>query len=84
MLAYVLAVGICTTREKNLNGVARFLWRHLVSDSETENNDCNNPILGRLIDHVKKGNTSLSRVSILTIDEADRMFELGMTVLIIP
>jgi ATP-dependent RNA helicase DDX42 len=32
---------------------------------------------GRLIDHVKKGNTSLSRVSILTIDEADRMFELG-------
>lgn len=55
-----------------------------MSDSETENNDCNNPILGRLIDHVKKGNTSLSRVSILTIDEADRMFELGMTVLIIP
>ena len=32
---------------------------------------------GRLIDHVKKGNTNLSRVSVLTIDEADRMFELG-------
>ena len=40
--------------------------------------NANNKIfLGRLIDHVKKGNTSLSRVSILTIDEADRMFELG-------
>lgn len=44
-------------------------------------NNWNNPILGRLIDHVKKGNTSLSRVSILTIDEADRMFELGMIIL---
>lgn len=32
---------------------------------------------GRLIDHVKKGNTNLRRVTYLVFDEADRMFEMG-------
>ena len=32
---------------------------------------------GRLIDHVKKGNTNLLRVTYLVFDEADRMFEMG-------
>lgn len=32
---------------------------------------------GRLIDHVKKENTNLRKVTILTLDEADRMLELG-------
>jgi len=32
---------------------------------------------GRLIDHIKKGNTNLQRATILTLDEADRMLELG-------
>lgn len=32
---------------------------------------------GRLIDHVKKGNTNLQRVTVITLDEADRMLELG-------
>jgi ATP-dependent RNA helicase DDX42 len=32
---------------------------------------------GRLIDHVKKGNTELSSCTIICLDEADRMLELG-------
>ncbi|CAK8677789.1 unnamed protein product [Clavelina lepadiformis] len=32
---------------------------------------------GRIIDHVKKGNTNLRRVTYLVFDEADRMFEMG-------
>lgn len=32
---------------------------------------------GRLIDHVKKENTNLRRVTYLVFDEADRMFEMG-------
>ncbi|OGY85249.1 MAG: hypothetical protein A3F54_00065 [Candidatus Kerfeldbacteria bacterium RIFCSPHIGHO2_12_FULL_48_17] len=32
---------------------------------------------GRLMDHMKQGNYSLSRVSILVLDEADRMFDIG-------
>lgn len=32
---------------------------------------------GRLIDHVKKGNTNLLRTTYLVFDEADRMFEMG-------
>jgi ATP-dependent RNA helicase DDX42 len=32
---------------------------------------------GRLIDHVKKGNITLDKVTIITLDEADRMLELG-------
>ena len=32
---------------------------------------------GRLIDHVKKANTSLLRVTYLVFDEADRMFDMG-------
>nr|CAB3237061.1 ATP-dependent RNA helicase DDX42-like [Phallusia mammillata] len=32
---------------------------------------------GRIIDHVKKGNTNLLRVTYLVFDEADRMFEMG-------
>jgi len=32
---------------------------------------------GRIIDHVKKSNTNLSRVTFLVLDEADRMFDMG-------
>ena len=32
---------------------------------------------GRLIDHIKKGNTNLLRTTYLVFDEADRMFEMG-------
>ncbi|KAJ4834395.1 hypothetical protein Tsubulata_007337 [Turnera subulata] len=32
---------------------------------------------GRLIDHLQQGNTSLSRVSFIVLDEADRMLDMG-------
>jgi len=32
---------------------------------------------GRIIDHVKKKNTNMRRVTYLVFDEADRMFEMG-------
>jgi ATP-dependent RNA helicase DDX5/DBP2 len=32
---------------------------------------------GRLIDHLQQGNTSLSRVSYVVLDEADRMLDMG-------
>lgn len=32
---------------------------------------------GRLIDHLKQGNIHLNKVSILVLDEADRMFDMG-------
>ncbi len=32
---------------------------------------------GRLIDHLKQGNINLARVSILVLDEADHMFDIG-------
>lgn len=32
---------------------------------------------GRLIDHIKQGNIKLDRVSILVLDEADHMFDIG-------
>ena len=33
--------------------------------------------LERLIDHMEQGNVDLSRIEILTIDEADRMMDMG-------
>ncbi|XP_031101209.1 DEAD-box ATP-dependent RNA helicase 20-like [Ipomoea triloba] len=32
---------------------------------------------GRLIDHLQQGNTSLSRISFVVLDEADRMLDMG-------
>lgn len=32
---------------------------------------------GRFIDHLQQGNTSLSRVSFVVLDEADRMLDMG-------
>merc|ERR1712226_1559305 len=32
---------------------------------------------GRLMDHVKKGNISMQNVTFFTLDEADRMFDMG-------
>ena len=32
---------------------------------------------GRLIDHLQQGNTNLSRVSLIVLDEADRMLDMG-------
>ncbi|KAI9377846.1 hypothetical protein POPTR_019G130900v4 [Populus trichocarpa] len=32
---------------------------------------------GRLIDHLQQGNTSLSRISFIVLDEADRMLDMG-------
>lgn len=32
---------------------------------------------GRFIDHLQQGNTSLSRVSFVILDEADRMLDMG-------
>ena len=32
---------------------------------------------GRLIDHLHQGNTNLARVSIVILDEADRMLDMG-------
>lgn len=32
---------------------------------------------GRFIDHLQQGNTSLSRVSFIVLDEADRMLDMG-------
>ncbi|MBX7173161.1 MAG: DEAD/DEAH box helicase [Pyrinomonadaceae bacterium] len=32
---------------------------------------------GRLIDHLERGNLNLSRIEILTLDEADRMLDMG-------
>jgi len=39
---------------------------------------------GRLIDHVKKKATNLQRVSYLVFDEADRMFDMGFGMPLIP
>lgn len=32
---------------------------------------------GRLIDHLQQGNTSLSRIAFVVLDEADRMLDMG-------
>lgn len=32
---------------------------------------------GRFIDHLQQGNTSLSRISYVVLDEADRMLDMG-------
>lgn len=32
---------------------------------------------GRFIDHLQQGNTSLSRISFVVLDEADRMLDMG-------
>lgn len=32
---------------------------------------------GRFIDHLQQGNTSLSRISFIVLDEADRMLDMG-------
>lgn len=32
---------------------------------------------GRFIDHLQQGNTSLSRISFVILDEADRMLDMG-------
>ena len=32
---------------------------------------------GRLIDHLRQGNTNLARVSLVILDEADRMLDMG-------
>lgn len=32
---------------------------------------------GRLLDHIERGNINLSRIEILTLDEADRMLDMG-------
>ena len=32
---------------------------------------------GRFIDHLQQGNTSLSRISFVVLDEADRMLDKG-------
>lgn len=32
---------------------------------------------GRFLDHLQQGNTSLSRVSFVILDEADRMLDMG-------
>lgn len=32
---------------------------------------------GRLIDHLQQGNTSLSRITFVVLDEADRMLDMG-------
>ncbi|KAF6159272.1 hypothetical protein GIB67_032043 [Kingdonia uniflora] len=34
-------------------------------------------IPGRFIDHLQQGNTSISRISFVVLDEADRMFDMG-------
>lgn len=32
---------------------------------------------GRFIDHLQQGNSSLSRISFIVLDEADRMLDMG-------
>lgn len=32
---------------------------------------------GRFIDHLQQGNTSVSRISFVVLDEADRMLDMG-------
>lgn len=32
---------------------------------------------GRFIDHLQQGNTSISRISFVVLDEADRMLDMG-------
>lgn len=32
---------------------------------------------GRFIDHLQQGNTSLTRISYVVLDEADRMLDMG-------